>query len=226
MKRKSRRYAEGGSIGYEEDPKPGVQSDKALPRKKSSKKDSTDSRRISAMEFIKKYEDSPASSRIKEEASAAAKKSRRNDSSEGRYSGVYGETREALASLSPEEKKKALEMGVAGAAALAGVGSVARANIPLRVKQAMRRMETARINEAERAADKAGEAARRGMSRRGIPRYDERYRASSEGSDRRAAYADELPEGLKFKRGGSVGSSASRRADGKAVKGKTRGRVI
>jgi hypothetical protein len=38
MKRKVRRYAEGG-VGYEEDPKPGVQSDK----KSSSKKSGSDS---------------------------------------------------------------------------------------------------------------------------------------------------------------------------------------
>jgi hypothetical protein len=127
--------------------------------------------------------------------------------------------------MDQEDVDRALKrMGeVAGAAASV---SAAGANLPLRAKQMLRRMQTARANAAERATDKAGEAARRGLSRRGIPRYDERYRASSEGSDRRAAYADELPEGLKFKRGGSVKSSASRRADGIAKKGKTRGRFV
>jgi hypothetical protein len=35
-----------------------------------------------------------------------------------------------------------------------------------------------------------------------------------------------LPEGLKFKRGGAVKSSASSRGDGIAKRGKTKGRMI
>jgi len=43
-----------------------------------------------------------------------------------RYSGVYGETREALSSLSPEQKKEALKTGVAGALSMLPVAGVAR----------------------------------------------------------------------------------------------------
>ena len=228
MKRRVRRYADGGEVGYEENPQPGVQSDREPSRKKPTKK-GAESRKISSMEFIRKYEDSPASSRIKEEAASEAKKSREDETQGSRYSGTYGETREALSSLSPEEKKLALKFGIEGAAGMGlgrALGAVSEANIPLRIKQLLRRRETARINEMERAADKAGEAARRGMSRRNSPSYSERYRAGEDVADWRAAHAKDLPEGLKFKRGGAVKSSASRRADGIAKKGKTRGRMI
>jgi hypothetical protein len=190
MKRKVRRYAEGG-VGYEEDPKPGVQSDKKSSSKKSGS-GKTPSRRVSSMEFIKKYETSGPSSRIKEEAETTVARTK---------SGLPGDR---STGYSDKGKSPYVDMDQED------------------VDRALKRMGEA----AERATDKAGEAARRGLSRRGIPRYDERYRASSEGSDRRAAYADELPEGLKFKRGGSVKSSASRRADGIAKKGKTRGRFV
>lgn len=221
MKRKVRRYAEGG-LGYEENPMPGTQSDKK-PSSKKSGKDKTPSRRVSPMEFIKDYEDSEPSKKDREEARVAAR-TKLNLPSD-RATG-YGDTgKSPYVNLDKERAKAALaDMGEAALAAT-GVGA-AGAKLPLRASQMLRRMQTARANAAERAADKAGEAARRGMSRRGIPRYDERYRASSEGSDRRAAYADELPEGLKFKRGGAVKSSASRRADGIAKKGKTRGRFV
>ena len=73
MKRKMKRYADGGDVpGYEEDPQPGTQSDKKSAAKKRS--GTTSPRRVSSMEFIRKYEDSPASSRIQEEASVSAKK--------------------------------------------------------------------------------------------------------------------------------------------------------
>jgi hypothetical protein len=44
-----------------------------------------------------------------------------------RYSGVYGETREALSSLSPEQKKEALKTGVAGALSMIPVARAVRA---------------------------------------------------------------------------------------------------
>jgi hypothetical protein len=222
MKRKVRRYAEGG-VGYEEDPKPGVQSDKKSSSKKSGS-GKTPSRRVSSMEFIKKYETSGPSSRIKEEAETTVARTKSGLPGD-RSTGYSDKGKSPYVDMDQEDVDRALKrMGeVAGAAAGVAAGN---ANLPLRAKQMLRRMQTARANAAERATDKAGEAARRGLSRRGIPRYDERYRASSEGSDRRAAYADELPEGLKFKRGGSVKSSASRRADGIAKKGKTRGRFV
>lgn len=233
MKRKVKRYQDGGDVpGYEENPQPGRQTD----RKSSGfskKSGSASPRRVSSMEFIREYDTSPASSRIRDEAATATKRSKQN--LPGDRSTDFDEQRgiaRGAMQLDEEAVERALKSmktagEIAGAGTLLGtMQAIAKANLPLRFKQMMRRRATERANEAERAADKAGEATRRGMSRRGVPRYDERYRASSEGSDRRAAYADELPEGLKFKRGGVVKSSASKRADGIAKKGKTRGRII
>lgn len=231
MKRKVKRFQEGG-LGYEEAPKPGKQSDKKSSGKKSGS-GATPSRRVSSMEFIKKYETSDPSKRIKEEAETTVERTK--SGLPGDRSTSFREQRgiaKGAMDLDQEDVDRALDsmktVGEAAAATALGRGlSVAsKANLPLRFKQMMRRRATEKANVAESAADKAGENARRGLSRRGLPRYDERYRASSEGADRRAAYSTELPEGLKFKRGGSVKSSASKRADGIAQRGKTRGRMI
>lgn len=230
MKRKVKRFQEGG-MGYEEAPKPGKQSDKKSSGKKSGS-DATPSRRVSSMEFIKKYETSDPSKRIKEEAETTVERTK--SGLPGDRSTSFREQRgiaKGAMDLDQEDVDRALDsmktVGEAAAATALGRGlSVAsKANLPLRFKQMMRRRATEKANAAESAADKAGENARRGLSRRGLPRYDERYRASSEGADRRAAYADELPEGLKFKRGGSVKSSCCR-GDGIAKRGKTKGRMI
>jgi len=91
-----------------------------------------------------------------------------------------------------------------------------------------------------RTADKASESAGRSLVRKDLPSFSERYRAreaaaaAREKSPKRAREKAEkmLDEKLAadmaggYKKGGSVRSSASRRADGIAVRGKTRGRVI
>lgn len=241
-KPRAKKFAEGGATGYEEDPKPGVQSSGARSAKKV-KKGETSPRKISAMEFIRKYEDAPASERMKEEAKSATRKLKPmlpGDRSTS-FAEQRGTAKSPYVDLDEVRAREAMQkMGdaalysnaafigrdMAGQMARDVVKAASKANLPLRFKQMMRRRQTGKINEMERAADKAEESARIGMSRRGIPKYDERYRASQEAADRRAAYADELPEGLKFKRGGAVKSSASRRADGIAMRGKTRGKYI
>lgn len=234
MKRKMKRYAGGGETdipGYEEDPQPGTQSDKKSAAKKRS--GATSPRRVSSMEFIRKYETSPASSRIQEEASVSARKPKQNlpgDRSTG-FATQRGIARGAM-DLDQEDVDRALESmktvgELAGAGTLAGgLRAASKANLPLRFKQMMRRRATEQANEAARAADKAGENARRGMSRRGVPRYDERYRAGEEGYRRRAEMEDAALSGLMYRKGGRVKSSASSRADGIAKKGKTRGRFV
>lgn len=232
MKRKMKRYADGGDVpGYEEDPQPGTQSDKKSAAKKRS--DTTSPRRVSSMEFIRKYEDSPASSRIQEEASTSARKPKQNlpgDRSTG-FATQRGIARGAM-DIDKEDMERALESmktvgEVAGARTLiGGLRAASKANLPLRLKQMMRRRATEQANEAARAADKAGENARRGMSRRGVPRYDERYRASEAGAQQRRDMEDFALRAGMYRKGGRVKSSASSRADGIAKKGKTRGRFV
>ena len=94
------------------------------------------------------------------------------------------------------------------------------------------------VGEFRKAADKVSESAGRSLARRNIPSFSERYRAREAAAEQRAAYRarkeaeKKLDEKLSadmaggYKRGGSVKSSASRRVDGIAKKGKTRGKYV
>lgn len=91
-----------------------------------------------------------------------------------------------------------------------------------------------------KAADKASESAGRSLAQRGIPSYSERYRAGEAAAARRASSPKRKREEIErmldeklasdmaggYKKGGAVRSSASKRADGIAMRGKTRGRYI
>jgi hypothetical protein len=100
-----------------------------------------------------------------------------------------------------------------------------------------------------KTADEAAEATGRSLSRRGVPSYSERYAARESAAEQRRLAAEKAAEkaaqkermerlsklqeaagvtssGRRFARGGSVKSSASRRGDGIAKKGKTRGKFI
>jgi len=218
MKRVKRFY-EGG-VGYEENPKPGSQF-KTISEKRTKKEESKKSspRKISVEEFIEEYEEAPASGRMKQEARYSA----------DRESGAEPIYPEALM--------------LAGRAA----GAIKDAQIPLRVKQMIRRAKTARANEAERAADKAGEAARKGVSRRDTPSFSERYRAQKQAEeDRKALREGREPRGLPdwrgftdrpgpgqsyfnnevFRKGGKVKAKAKVRGYGIAQKGRGRGRFV
>jgi len=176
MKRKMRKFAEGGQMGYKENLRdrqrqptqpyqemrrmgvPLVQSDEEIAPNKSPKKPSKirkegrGSRKVSSMEFIRNYEDSPASSRIREEAASAVKKSKQT-------------------SMTPDERAEAVRKGIIAAGSLVNTPAALGASL---------------IRTAKR-------------------RYDE---------------VDEM------RSGGAVKSSASRRADGIAKKGKTRGKFV
>ena len=251
MKRKVRRFAEGG---YEENPEPGSNL-REITSKRKSKPSKTAPRDVSPMEFIKGYEDSEPSQAMRDEAARALAPRK---SSIKPYTGEYEETRDVMSNLTPEQKKELLEQGVEGLA-LAGLGE---AQIPLRIKQLLRARQIAKANEAMRDIDKAGEAARRGMSRRDIPSDVDRYRAGVQAKEIRASHqagdkriARELygpkprwkwSDPVKtldipdwggqpwkkggrikgYKAGGSVQSKASSRGDGIASRGKTKGRFV
>ena len=223
MKRKMKRFAEGG-MGYEEDPKPGRQSDTPVTKRTKTVTRKTSPRKISSMEFIQEYESDAPSGRMQKEAESAVRQSR--SGLPGDRSTDFKEQRgiaRGAMDLDQEDVDRSLEtMGkIAGVTAGVAAGN---AQLPLRAKQMLRRIQTARANAAERAADKAGEAARRGMSRRGLPRYDERYRASEAAASARGMRGGGSVK--KYAKGGSIKSSASRRADGIAQRGKTKGRII
>jgi hypothetical protein len=115
-----------------------------------------------------------------------------------RYTGTYGETREALSSLSPSQKRKALAAGVTTASAL----SPARAGAKFLSK----------MSDLEKAvlAGAVGKGA-------AVTAFDKEQRRKKETEEKNQP---------SYRKGGSVKSSASRRADGIAQRGKTRGKFI
>jgi len=118
----------------------------------------------------------------------------------------------------PEEKeenaKRAENLGKGLALALAtrGVGMGA-----LGVGKAA---EIARKAGYERAAEKAVELTKRGAKRA------ERIREKSPAMQAEKARSTRQDQSMGYRKGGSVKSSASRRADGIAQRGKTRGRLM
>ena len=197
MKRKMRRFAEGG-LGYEEDPQPGVQSDREDKPKKPAKTDKprtaqSKPRSMSNEEFIKKYKDSPASDRIKEEASKSVKKDKASRAASGTrmdFGGVsFGDpemTREEQESIAKNTLKGAAAIGSVGAA-----GSVGPAVKAVRLAKTY---------------------------------YDSGKRVHNMTTGQQATAIMNAAKNAK-KSGGSV-SSASKRADGCATKGKTKGRFV
>jgi hypothetical protein len=120
MKRKMRRFAEGG-LGYEEDPKPGVQTDKDEPPKKTAKRGKSRPRSMSSEEFVREYEKSAPSERIKGEASKSVRKSEASRVGPGTrvdFGGVsFGDPE-----MTPAEQERLGKGALAVASALTPVG--------------------------------------------------------------------------------------------------------
>ena len=118
-----------------------------------------------------------------------------------RFTGTYGETREALSSLSPSQKRKALAASAAPALAL----------VP---------------GKALLGAGAIGMAGALGKTfndlRQDAPNRERRERERAE----KAKKETEEKSKSSYRKGGSVKSSASSRADGIAQRGKTRGKFI
>jgi hypothetical protein len=203
-----KKFAEGG-LGYEEDPQPGVQSDREDKPKKPAKKDKprtaqSKPRSMSNEEFIEKYKDSPASNRVREEASKSVKKDKASRAASGTrmdFGGVsFGDpemTRDEQESIA----KNTLEV-VKGAAAIGAAGPVARG-----------------LQTAKRRYD---------IGRRVDAMTENQQKTAMMRAAREAREVDGMRSGGQVKKyagGGSV-SSASKRADGCVTKGKTRGKFV
>ncbi len=193
MKRKVRRYAEGG-LGYEEDPTPGSQSDKKSSGKKSGK-DKTPSRRVSPMEFMKDYEDSEPSEKDRKEARAAA---RTKSNLPGDRSTGYGKSgKSSYADMDQEDVDRSLKSMAVASSAIPAVRGASTAVKGLKL--------------AKRRYD---------VGKRVLDMPENKQKIAFLKAAREAKEVD------GFKSGGSVKSSASRRADGIAVRGKTKGRMV
>lgn len=127
-----------------------------------------------------------------------------------RYTGTYGETREAMdeSGITPEQKETALKVGAGTLAAAVGgpeLAALRGAGTEYSSAGFMRGLTLAERERAAAAAEKAAEKVRR-------------LKETAEARSR-------LSRGAVYKKGGTV-SSASKRADGIAQRGKTRGRYI
>ena len=208
MKRKMRRFAEGG-LGYEEDPQPGVQSDREDKPKKPAKTGKprtaqSKPRSMSNEEFVEKYKKSPTSDRVREEASKSVKKDkapRTAPMTRVDFGGVsFGDpemTRDEQESIAKNTLKGAAAIGAAGA-----VGPVARG-----LQTARRRYNIGRNYEAMTEPERRMWAANAAKNAREV---------------------DGMRSGGRVKKysGGGPTSSASKRADGCVTKGKTRGKFV
>jgi len=153
------------------------------------------------MEFIREYETSPASSRIRNEAAAATKRPKQNlpgdrstdfDEQRGIARGAMQVDKEAA-----ERALKSMKtIGKAAAAATLTGGALAAAR---GLKTAKRRYDIGK-------------------------RVDAMTEAQQKSAFLRAAREAKEVDGMRS--GGAVKSSASRRADGIAKKGKTRGKFV
>jgi len=128
-----------------------------------------------------------------------------------RYTGVYGETAEAMdeSGVTPEQKETALKIGAGTlATALAGpeLAALRGANAGYRSAGFTRGLTMAERERAAAAAEKSAEKVKR-------------LKETAEARSR-------LSRGAVYKAGGSVKSSASKRADGIASRGKTKGRFV
>lgn len=195
MKRKMRRFAEGG-LGYEENPQPGEQTDREGGSKKAAK--AKKSRVMSNEEFTEAYKKSAPSERIQKEASKSVKK----DSSSSRVALPSDRTtgyrsQVEATGMTPEERYDAMKRFATDAALVslgAGAGRVVQG-----LKTAKRRYDIGK-------------------------RVDSMSEAQQKSAFLKAAREAREVDGMK--RGGTIKSSASRRADGIAQRGKTRGKFV
>jgi len=208
MKRKMKRFAEGG-VGYEEDPKPGqqgseeprnpgLQSSPSTTKRTKTVTRKTSPRKISSMEFIQEYESDEPSARMREEAKSERRRS--NSSLPGDRATGFKEQRgiaRGAADIDQEDVDRSLKSMAAAASVVPAVRGASSA--AKGIKLAKRRYDVGKrvLNMPE--------------------------------SEQRVAFlkaAREAKEVEGMKRGGMVKSSASRRADGIAKKGKTRGKIV
>ncbi len=233
MKRKMRRFAEGG-LGYEEDPQPGVQSDREDKPKKPAKTGKprtaqSKPRSMSDEEFVEKYKKSPTSDRIREEARKSANKDKASRAAPGTrvdMGGVsFGDP-----DMTREEQESIAKNTLKGAAAVGfGPTAIRRYGIGRNYE---RMSESERRNWVLRAAREAREVD--GMKSGGSVEKFRKGGMPDLTGDGKVTRADVLKGRGVFKHGGKVKkyasggsvSSASKRADGCAVKGKTKGRFV
>jgi hypothetical protein len=166
--------------------------------KSDSKADKPSVRKVSTKEFIENYEKSPASGRMRQEAYYKAN------------------PEPGLKAVDEEMFSPGVKIaGAAGAGAALGYGAK-------KLKDFLSRKGM------ERAGKKLAEEGVPSDAARKAARESAKERRASSPARREREYDERLSSDMAggYKRGGSVKSSASRRADGIASRGKTRGKFV
>jgi hypothetical protein len=195
-----KRYQEGGGVGYEENPKPGRQSDMPVTKRTKTVTRDTSPRKISPMEFLQEYESGEPSARMREEAKSELSKRRSNPGLPGDRATDFKEQR-GIARGAVDIDQESTDRALKSMAAVASAVPAAR---------------------GASAAAKGLKLAKR--------RYDVGKRVlNMPEKEQRIAFlkaAREAKEVDGMKRGGAVKSFVSSRLDGIAQRGKTRGRFV
>jgi len=200
--KKMRYYEDGGAVGYEEDPKPGIQTDKEDVPKNPFKRDGSRAvkrrpRVMSSDEFLRQYKDSAPSDRIRKEASENVKKDKASDTAPMTrvdLNGVsFGDPDMTL-----EEKESIAKNLLKGAALIGSVGAAGY------VGPAVRGLQTA--------------------NRQRI--IGRNYEAMSQGQRDAAAKAADFAARRVQTRTGMKSGGSTGRGGGCEIRGKTKGRMI
>jgi hypothetical protein len=213
---KMRRYNEGDEVTVDDDVEPEViRRSYASGVRVNYDDDETPKR---AKRFGKKSDDDSYDRKEKSRSSGSSKKSDDEDTS-----AVTGRMFAKRDKRSAEEKtaeNKYIRENITGPLVTSvGAGRVAKGayEVGKAAKRVRRMGNVVKAYDAEKAAA-AGERASK------LAEFEAKRAARREGIEGRMGVTDEI--GMGYKRGGSIKSSASRRADGIASRGKTKGRMI
>jgi hypothetical protein len=217
--KKMKRYEGGGDVDDDVDPE-------VIRRSRSSgvrvNYDDDDESPKRARRFGKKPDDkSDDGSYDRKEKSRSSESSKKSDDEDtGAATGrMLAKRDKRSAGEKAAENKYIRENITAPLVASVGPGRVAKGVYEVgKAANAARRMgNVAKAYDAEKAAA-AGERASK------LAEFEAKRAARREGIEGRMGVTDEI--GMGYKRGGSIKSSASRRADGIASRGKTKGRML
>ena len=169
-----KKFATGG-LGYEEDPEPGYQSER---KQSSSKRSEAKKEPARKVDSAKPTYGGPSARRGTRAETMTVSAKRGQELPSDRATGFRSQVKDT--GMTAEERKDLVKSGAIAAGMM------------LPASRALRSLDKAydaakAAKAAQAAEDKAGEAARKGLSRRGMPSESERFRARKKAQEQRAA---------------------------------------
>lgn len=169
-----KKFATGG-LGYEEDPEPGYQSERKQPSSKRSEAKKEPARKVDS---AKPTYGGPSARRGTRAETMTVSAKRGQELPSDRATGFRSQVKDT--GMTAEERKDLVKSGAIAAGMMLPASRALRA-----LDKAYDAAKAAKA--AQAAEDKAGEAARKGLSRRGMPSESERFRARKKAQEQRAA---------------------------------------